>query len=116
MIKRENRLKKNRHFNYIYKHGASARYGCVALVYLKTKSKPYKVGFSVSNKIGKSVVRNKIKRQMRESFNQIAKLVDGRFNYIFVAKDGIVEKSFFEIKQNMINAVRKAGLLNEQDC
>ena len=116
MIKRENRLKKNRHFNYIYKHGTSVRCGCVAVVYIKTKTKPFKVGFSVSNKIGKSVVRNKVKRQMREAFNQIVKLVDRRFNYIFVAKDGIIEKNFFEIKQNMISVVKKAGLLNEQDC
>ena len=115
MIKRENRLKKNKHFNYIYKHGTSVRCGCVALVYTKLKIKPFKVGFSVSNKIGKSVVRNKVKRRMREAFNQITNLVDRRYNYIFVARDGISEKTFLEIKDNMLLAVKKAGLLNEQN-
>ena len=114
MIKRENRLKKNKHFNYIYKHGTSIKCGCVALVFIKLKIKPFKVGFSVSNKIGKSVVRNKVKRRMRESFNQIAGLVDRRYNYIFVAKQGITEKSFLEIKEYMLGAIKKAGLLNEQ--
>ena len=113
MIKRENRLRKNKHFNYIYKHGTSVRCGCVALVYTKLKIKPFKVGFSVSNKIGKSVVRNKVKRRMRESFNQITGLVDRRYNYIFVARDGIAEKNFLEIKECMLAAVKKAGLLNE---
>ena len=115
MIKRENRLKKNKHFNYIYKHGTSVRCGSIALVYTKLKIKPFKVGFSVSNKIGKSVVRNKVKRRMRESFKQIVNLVDRRYNYIFVARDQIVEKTFLEIKENMLLAIKKAGLLNEQN-
>ena len=114
MIKRENRLKKNKHFNYIYKHGTSIKIKTIALVYIKLKVKPFKVGFSVSNKIGKSVVRNKVKRRMREAFNQIAGLIDRRFNYIFIAKEGIVDNSFEDIKQTMLLLVKKAGLVNEQ--
>lgn len=115
MIKRENRLKKNKHFNYMYKHGASACVGHIVLVYAKVKVKPFKVGFSVSNKIGKSVVRNKIKRRMREAFSSIIKLIDRRYNYIFVAKEGIAEDDYFAIKNNMIEVVKKAGLFNGEN-
>ena len=115
MIKKENRLKKNKHFNYIYKHGTSVRKESMALVFIKLKVKPFKVGFSVSNKIGKSVVRNKVKRRMREAFLQISNLVDRRYNYIFVARPQIVEKTFFEIKDDMLQLVKKAGLLNEDN-
>lgn len=114
MIKKENRLKKNKHFNYIYKHGKSVKCGEVVLVYIKLKVKPYKVGFSVSNKIGKSVVRSKVKRQMSEAFRLIANTVDRRYNYIFVAREGIAEKSFFEIKDMMHYCIKKAGLINEE--
>lgn len=114
MLKKENRLKKNTHFNYIYKHGTSIKYGVMALVFIKFKVKPFKVGFSVSNKIGKSVVRNKIKRRMREAFRNILPMVDKRYNYIFVAKEGITEKTFEEIKNNMFEIIKKAGLIN--DC
>ena len=115
MIKRENRLKKNKHFNYIYKHGESVKQGTIALVYNKLKVKPFKVGFSVSNKIGKSVVRNKVKRKMREAFKQLIPLADRRYNYIFIARDGIVDKTFIEIKENMLKLLQKAGLLNEDN-
>ena len=117
MIKRENRLKKNKHFNYIYKHGQSVRCGEVSLVYIKLKIKPYKVGFSVSNKVGKSVVRSKVKRRMSEAFKLLdnQKIIDRRYKYIFIAKEGIAEKTFLEIKDMMYLCVKKAGIINE-DC
>ena len=115
MLKRENRLKKNKHFNYIYKHGQGLRIGCLSMVYIKAKIKPFKVGFSVSNKIGKAVVRNNVKRRMREAFGQIILLVDRRYNYIFVAKEGIENYSFEDIKELMLQIIKKAGLINEDN-
>ena len=100
MIKKENRLKKNKHFNYIYKHGKSVRCGEVVLVYTKLNVKPYKVGFSVSNKIGKSVVRSKVKRRMSEAFKQFINVIDRRYNYIFVAKQGSENLSSQELQDN----------------
>ena len=115
MLKKENRLKKNKHFNFIYKHGQGLKQGFLSLVFIKAKVRPFKVGFSVSTKIGKAVVRNKIKRRMREAFGQIVKDVDRRYNYIFVARDGIQEANFDEIKTNIVKIVKKAGLWNEDN-
>ena len=113
MLKRENRLKKNKHFNYIYKNGQGCSLGDMSLIYIKAKIKPFKVGFSVSNKVGKAVVRNKVKRRMREAFASILPLVDRRYNYIFVAKPSLAEKNFLSVKNNMIAIIKKAGLFNE---
>ncbi len=119
MLKRGNRLKKNKHFNYIYKKGQNVSMGDMSLVFIKAKVKPFKVGFSVSNKVGKAVVRNKVKRRMRETFSSILPLADRRYNYIFVAKPNLANKNYLEIKQNMLAIIKKAGLLNEdakKDC
>lgn len=113
MLKRENRLKKNKHFNYIYKHGQSVFLKDMSLVFVKAKIKPFKVGFSVSSKVGKAVVRNKVKRRMKEAFSQITGVVDKRYNYIFVAMPTLAERNFLEIKNNMLAIVKKAGLINE---
>lgn len=110
MIKNENRLKKNKHFKFIYKHGSTKSTKLVALTYLKSKYSPYKVGFSVSKKIGKSVVRNKVKRRMREAFCAISSCIDQTYNYIFSAKEGIQNLTFVEIKQEIIEVLKKCNL------
>ena len=113
MLKKENRLKKNRHFKYIYKHGETKVLNKLSLVYIKTKFKTYKVGFSVSKKVGKSVVRNKIKRRLRECFLSLSNVINKKYNYIFIAREGIDNMSFLEIKQNMIDILKKCELYND---
>ena len=110
MIRRENRLKKNKHFRYIYKHGETKQQDALSVCFVKTKYKPNKIGFSVSKKIGKSHVRNKVKRRMSGAFMSIYANVNNSYNYIFVARSGIENLTYEQIKQNMINILKKAKL------
>ena len=113
MIKSENRLRKNKHFKYIYKHGETKSLNKLTLTFLKTKYKPFKVGFSVSKKIGKSVVRNKVKRRLRECFVALSKNVNTNYNYIFSAREGIQDMSYQEIYDNMLQLLKKCNLYND---
>ncbi len=112
MLKKENRLKKNKQFNYIYKKGNTEFEKHINLCFLKTKFKPFKVGFSVSNKIGKSNVRNKVKRRLRESFKILMADCKDDFNLIFVAKCGIENLTFKEICLEMKRLLEKAKIIN----
>ena len=114
MIKSENRLRKNSQFMFIYKHGKASHGANLTVVYLKTKIQPYKVGFTVSKKIGKSVVRSKIKRRLTECFNRVQKFVDSSYNYVFISKSGIENLSFFEMLEEMKKVLKKANLYNEK--
>lgn len=113
MIKKEHRLTKNKHFQYIYRKGRAEHSKFLTLIFVKTKTKPFKAGFSVSKKIGKSVVRNKVKRRLRASFNLLQNKFNWNFNYIFIAKKGIENIGFIEIKTEMEKLLKKAGLFNE---
>lgn len=115
MIKNENRLRKNKHFKYIYKHGETKSTNCLAVSFVKTKIQPFKVGFSVSKKIGKSVVRNKVKRRLRESFCALYNNINQKHNYIFIAKQGIELLGFEEIKQVMMQLLTKNGLYEKDN-
>ncbi len=109
-MKLENKLKKRKHFAYIYKHGETRVAPNIQLFFINSKIKSYKVGFSVSKKIGKSVVRNKIKRRMRESFLKLEKFVLGNHNYIFMAREGIQNLKFEEIGEQIKKLLIKANV------
>lgn len=112
MIPKLNRLKKNKQFSYIYKHGQTKHTSILSLSFVKTKFKPFKVGFTVSKKIGKSVVRSKVKRRLREAFRTFINDVNPNYNYIFIARTGIENANFEEIKSAMKCVLQKSGLLN----
>lgn len=113
-MKNENRLKKRKHFNYIYKNGDARFSANIKLVFIKSKKKPYKVGFSVSKKIGKSVVRSKVKRRLKESFREHSPFVKQNYNYIFVAKSGIENIEYTDIKKEIKSLLIKADCYDEK--
>ena len=61
-----NRLKKRKDFTKTYKKGRSLNGRAVILCYRKTTRPYYRVGFTVSKKVGKAVVRNKVRRRLKE--------------------------------------------------
>ncbi|MGN0798614.1 MAG: ribonuclease P protein component [Christensenellales bacterium] len=100
MLARKNRLKKKKEFSYIYRKGESYYSSDLTLFACKTKLASSKVGFSVSNKVGNSAIRHKVKRRLSE----IVRLRINRFpikNYILVAKPTIVSKTFHDLEKQV---------------
>lgn len=111
MLLKINRLKKRKQFNYVFKHGDHQSNKLLTLVYFKTKSKGYKIGFSVSKKVGNAVVRNKTKRRMREIVRNL-QIING-YLCILVAKPEMATATFEQIKQSVLYAFEKAKLLEQ---
>lgn len=110
MLNKKNRLKKKKEFNFIYKKGEVFYSKFLALYVTKTKLNYCRIGFSVSNKIGNSVVRHKVKRRLTEIVRlNIAKLPVN--NYIFVAKQGIENLNYKELLDNVFHILKKAKLV-----
>lgn len=105
------RLKRGREFAYAYKRGKSVACRNLVLVYVRTGSGTLKAGFSVSKKVGKSVVRNKVKRRLREAFSKLLPLLRQDYNYVFIARKGIAEDDYKSIAGSVEYLLRKANLL-----
>lgn len=114
MLSKKNRLTKNRHFQFIYKKGSKVYSKYLYIVYASTKLKPIKVGVVVSNKVGKAVKRNKVKRRLRAVVAQLLPNIKSDYNYIVVAKPEIIELDYKAIKKEVTNAFKKGGLLNSE--
>ncbi len=104
------RLKNNRSFNYIYRKGKSVGGRVSVLLYTEARGS-LMIGFSVSKKIGCSVVRNKVKRRMREAVRSFLPELKSGHHLIFVARSSIISADFEQIKATLYTLVSKAGLL-----
>lgn len=104
------RLKRNASFSYVYKKGNSIGSPLMVLNFVGARSN--KVGVSVSKKIGKSVVRNLIKRRIYEQFATFMPLLKQAHNYVVVAREPIKDATFEDIGITIGNLLRKAGHLD----
>ena len=112
MLSKENRLKKRKSFNYIYRKGRVIGGGHLTLVFVYARVKHIKIGFSVSKKVGNSVIRHKAVRKMRAACRPLVPKIKENHTIIFVAKEGIDTIHINEIGKEMEKVLSKAGLLN----
>lgn len=87
----------------------------MVLIHARSNHNSVRVGFSVSKKLGNSVVRNRVKRRMRESFGPMIPDVKNGYSLIFIAREPIVNADYTAIQRNMRNLLRKAGLTEKED-
>lgn len=112
-MKKENRLKKRKEFAYIFRKGESVSSKYLVLTFVKSKLKLFKVGFSCGKKVGIAVVRNKVKRRIKECAYFYRDNFKQGYNYIFVAKQNASTASFEELKQSVEYLLKKANLFQE---
>ena len=106
-----NTLKKNKEFGLVYNRGKSFASKNLVIICLKRKYGPVRVGFSVSKKVGGSVLRNKIRRRLKECMRCYYSEISGSFHIIFVARRPIAVAAYSQIKDEMGYLLKKAGLL-----
>lgn len=103
-MQRQYRLGPDRQFRYVYRRGVRVSGGDLTLLYVRSRQK--RVGFSVSKKVGGAVVRNRVKRLLREVFRpRMTSLPQGL--YVVVARPGLPQQSFHQLSQNVDSLLRK---------
>ena len=107
MLREQNRIKKRKEFGYIHKHGDPVFGTNIILLYTNNNFKKVRVGFSVSKKVGKAHVRNKIKRQLRAIVREYMPNIETSTNYVLIAKPTIANISFEKMKKECIKLFDK---------
>lgn len=110
MLPKINRLRKRTEFSYSFKHGKFNSFKNFNIVIFKRKDNILRIGFSVSKKIGKAVVRNKVKRRMSSVIHSELKNLKRGFNLIFIAKPEISNVSFLDLQKELNLALEKCFL------
>ncbi len=110
-MQKKYRLKNGRVFRYLRLKGQSNANKMLVLVHAPSKF-PLKVGFIVSKKVdNRAVVRNKVRRRLRESFRAMIPYLKDNVNYIVIAREVCGEANFEELTNNLAHLIIKSDLL-----
>jgi ribonuclease P protein component len=111
MLPAKHRLKKNYQFGYIYKKGKSVSARNLSLIFTPIRGNGLRLGFSVSNKVGGAVVRNLVRRRMRECARALLPRLKPGHHCVVSARPGLAVEGFDEIARDLEYVFNKAGLL-----
>ncbi len=105
-MKNTQSLKLNRDFRRVYK-GASHAGGYTVVYARKNRYGFNRLGLTVSKTAGKAVVRNRLKRLMRESYRLMEDDIREGYDIIIVARNRAVGKTFEQIRGDISFSLNK---------
>ena len=111
-MNKEHILKKNIDFQRIIRNNRPYRFKEYILYVEKNNDSSYHFGFSVGKKIGKAVIRNKIKWQLKHIISK--KDYQNGFNCIIIVNNNILNKSFKEMQYDLNVILEKLNLIKEK--
>ena len=103
-------IKKDRQFRYIYSRGKSFANKKLVIYYIKNNDEKLRVGISISKKVGKAVVRNRLRRLIKENIRLNQNLKSG-YSMIFLARGGADDLDFNTMKSSINHLLKRCDLI-----
>lgn len=114
MLARKYRLKKNREFQRVYRHGSSIANQYLVLYFVENGLNYNRVGFSISKKLGKAVRRNYLKRLLSELYyHQMKKVIPG-YDLVFIVRNKAKEGDLTLFQEAFNDLLERSNLLKEK--
>jgi ribonuclease P protein component len=98
-------------YEQVFQHGTKL-VAPLFILYVLPTSKPYsRLGLAVSKRIGPAVVRNRVKRRVRELFRHHKALLDSPCDVVVVARRDAAEAPFAAYTQQFLTLLRRSQKL-----
>ncbi len=104
-------LKENSVFRRLYYKGASAGNRFLVIYCRRNGLGLNRLGLTVSTKLGHAVVRNRMRRRLREIVRLNERRLQNGYDVVIVARSAAVEAEFAALTRSFLTAADKVGLL-----
>lgn len=104
-------ITENKDFKRLYYRGKSTANECLAVYWRRSGGKGCRLGITVSGKIGKAVVRNRIRRLIRESYRLMEDRVLPGHDIVIVARGRAASADYRYVSSSLERAFLKSGLI-----
>lgn len=96
IINKNNKLK-NKYYSIFYKKSSNTLFG-----------------ISIPKKTGNAVIRNKIKRQIKNIIDNNKIHIQNNYNYVIIIRKEILELTYIEKEKELITLLKKIGEKDEK--
>lgn len=113
LLRKSFRVKKEKDFNAIFQEGKSVANRKFVVYRLENSEQHFRVGLSVSKKLGNAVTRNQIKRRIRHVLITHKDQIIENLDFVVIARKGVEEMNYTEIEKNLLHVLRLANIYQE---
>ena len=103
-------LKLNHIFRRLY-HTSGQADAFLVLYARRNRTEGNRVGITVSKKLGKAHIRNRIRRRIREVYRLNEDMFQPGWDIVVVARSKALEASFDRLTASYLSLAKKAGIL-----
>ena len=115
-MKKTSSLKLNKDFRRLYYRGKSVACGYVVVYAGKNRLNQNRMGITCGKAIGKAVVRNRVKRLIREGYRLLEDKLKPGYDIVIVARTRAVGKKMDVVRRDIRYAFSKLELfVNEEE-
>ena len=105
-------LKLNHIFQRLYRTSGQAN-SCLVIYARRNRTDTNRVGITVSKKLGHAVVRNRVRRRIREVYRLNEHRFAHGWDIVVVARTKAIHTDFEKLTQQYLSACEKLGVLKE---
>lgn len=106
------RLKENSDFRRVFQRGRSTATSRLVLYWNKNREGSFRVGFSISKKVGKAVTRNLLKRRLRSCFLELTQPLSNKgYDFVVIVRKGASEATFAELSEDVRKLLKRAQFM-----
>lgn len=109
-------LKENGRFRALYARGKSASGKHMVVYCMKSRFRELnRIGITVSAKLGGAVVRNRVRRRLREAYHLCEEATASGFDVVIVARHAAVEAPFDALQNELAAHFRRLGIIKHEN-
>ena len=112
-MKVRNTLKKNSEFRRLYSRGKSAANAYMAIYCRRNGGACNRLGYTVSTKLGNAVLRNRVRRRLREIVRLNGPRLKSGWDIVIVARRRCVDAAYPKLDAAFLRTCAELGLLKE---
>lgn len=103
-------LKQNQDFRRLYSRGKYAACSTLVIYWRPTRRSQNRLGITVSTKLGHAVVRNKIRRRIREIYRLHEEELRRGMDLVVVARSRAPQVDYWKLDRDFCKMAKKLGI------